>query len=358
MTYTSNQTRHTSEICWRFAPLTEPTHDLLQPMLNFSRRNSMNVLWQFWYPILWSKELTDKPMSVMLLDQPLVLWRANGKVSAFYDLCIHRGSALSLGWVDCDKLVCPYHGWNYAADGSCVKIPSLPPDREIPAKARARAYRVQERHGLIWVCLDEPRQDIPQLPPEIDDPSFVWGPYNSAGQWKANAARMIENLADFSHFPWVHAGILGDPEQAESPVIELKEVPGGFQYEIDTPVNRLRASSASKQLYTVILPFMVIIQRRQPGGDERHTNIYLCTPVANNETKFYRLAGRNYRDTKSDEQLNAQHRKIFEQDKAIVESQRPWELPLDLAEELHLRGPDTPAVEYRRRLKQMGIEWL
>ena len=317
----------------------------------------MNVLRQFWYPILWSKELTDKPVSVKLLDQPLVLWRANGKVSAFYDLCIHRGSALSLGWVDDDKLVCPYHGWNYAADGSCVKIPSLPPDREIPAKARAQAYRAQERHGLIWVCLDEPKQDIPELPPEIDDPSFVWGPYNSAGQWKANAARMIENLADFSHFPWVHAGILGNPDQAESPVIEIKEVPGGFQYEIDTPVNRLRASSASKQLYTVILPFMVIIQRRQPGGDERHTNIYLCTPVAHNETKFYRLAGRNYRDTKSDDELNAQHRKIFEQDKAIVESQRPWELPLDLAEELHLRGPDTPAVEYRRRLKQMGIEW-
>jgi phenylpropionate dioxygenase-like ring-hydroxylating dioxygenase large terminal subunit len=153
---------------------------------------------------------------------------------------------------------------------------------------------------------------------------------------------MIENLADFSHFPWVHAGILGGPEQAQSPVIELQEVSGGFQYEIDTPVNRLRAQSPSKQRYTVILPFMVIIQRSQPGGDERHTNIYLCTPVANNETRFFRLAGRNYRDTKPDEQLNAQHRKIFEQDKAIVESQRPWELPLDLAEELHLRGPTPP----------------
>jgi vanillate O-demethylase monooxygenase subunit len=318
----------------------------------------MNVLRQFWYPVQWSKELTDKPVSVKLLDQPLVLWRSYDKVSAFYDLCIHRGAALSLGRVECGQLVCPYHGWNYAADGSCVKIPSLPPDREIPAKARAQAYRVQERHGLVWVCLDEPRQDIPEFPPEIDDSSFVWGPYNSQGQWKANAARMIENLADFSHFPWVHAGILGDPAQPESPPIEIKEVAGGFQYEIDTPVNRLRASSASKQLYTVILPFMVIIQRRQPGSNERHTNIYLCVPVANNETKFYRLAGRNYRDTKTDEQLNAQHRKIFEQDKAIVESQRPWELPLDLAEELHLRGPDTPAVEYRRRLKQMGIEWL
>ena len=91
---------------------------------------------------------------------------------------------------------------------------------------------------------------------------------------------------------------------------------------------------------------------------ERHTNIYLCTPVSNKETKFYRLAGRNYRDVKTDEQLNAQHRRIFEQDKKIVESQRPEELPLDLAEELHLRGPDTPALEYRRRLKQLGIEWL
>ena len=75
---------------------------------------------------------------------------------------------------------------------------------------------------------------------EIGDPAFIWAPYKSDGQWKANAARMIENLADFSHFPWVHAGILGDPDQAESPVIELKEVTGGFQYEIDTPVNRLR----------------------------------------------------------------------------------------------------------------------
>jgi phenylpropionate dioxygenase-like ring-hydroxylating dioxygenase large terminal subunit len=317
----------------------------------------MNALWHYWYPISWSREVTDKPVAVKLLDQPLVLWRASGQVSAFYDLCIHRGAALSLGWIEGNQLVCGYHGWNYAGDGSCTRIPSLSPDREIPAKARAKAFRARERYGLVWVCLGEPRLDIPEFPSEFGDPSFNWEPYTSEGQWRANAARMIENLADFSHFPWVHAGILGDPKQAESPQITLTEVQGGFQYEIDTPVNRFRASSAAKQLYTVMLPFMVIIQRRQPGSIERHTNIYLCTPVSNHETKFYRLAGRNYRDVKPDEQLNAQHRRIFEQDKRIVESQRPEELPLDLAEELHLRGPDTPALEYRRRLKQMGVEW-
>jgi phenylpropionate dioxygenase-like ring-hydroxylating dioxygenase large terminal subunit len=316
----------------------------------------MKPLRQFWHPILWSKELTDKPVAVKLLDQPLVLWRSNWKIAAFYDLCIHRGTPLSLGWVSGDQLVCAYHGWNYAADGHCTRIPSLPPHREIPAKARATAYRVRERYGLIWVCLDEPTQDIPEFPPEFGDPTFNWEPYTSEGQWRANAARMIENLADFSHFPWVHSGILGDPQQPECPAITITEINGGFQYEIDTPVNKLRPDSAAKQLYTVILPFMVIIQRRQPASVEKHTNIYLCTPVTLNETKFYRLAGRNYRDTKTDEQLNARHRQIFEQDKRIVESQRPWELPLDLAEELHLRGPDTPAVEYRRRLKQLGVE--
>ena len=39
----------------------------------------MNALGQYWHPVLWSKDLTDKPMSVKLLDQPLVLWRVNGR---------------------------------------------------------------------------------------------------------------------------------------------------------------------------------------------------------------------------------------------------------------------------------------
>src|SRR6476646_10792506 len=119
----------------------------------------MNALRRFWYPVKWSREVSDKPVSIKLLDQPLVLWRAGGELSAFYDLCLHRGAALSLGWVDGDRIVCPYHGWQYNADGRCAKIPSLPPDREIPAKARAKTFRTRERHGLIWVCLDEPAQD-------------------------------------------------------------------------------------------------------------------------------------------------------------------------------------------------------
>lgn len=312
------------------------------------------VLFQYWHPVARSEEIENKPVPVKLLDQPLVLWRSRGQIAVFHDLCVHRGTPLSLGWVAGEQLICAYHGWHYAADGSCARIPSLPAGHMIPTKARARVYRARERYGLIWVCMDEPRAEIPEFPPEFNDASYQWDAYSSEGQWKANAARMIENLADFSHFPWIHPGILGDREKPECEMVTIRPVEGGFQYESEDGLNPFTGESRAKRLFTVILPFMVMIQAWEPGGVEKSTKIYLCTPISSKETKFYRFAGRNYRDRRSDAELNNRHHLIFEQDRVIVEAQRPEELPLDLSEELHLRGPDSTAVEYRKRLRELA----
>ena len=134
---------------------------------------SNKTLCHYWHPVARSSEVADKPFKAKLLNRPLVLWRSKEQVSVFYDLCIHRGTPLSLGWVDDGELVCAYHGWRYAGNGSCTGIPSLPPDRQIPEKARATAFSAKERYGLIWVCLDEPRHKIPEFPPEYGDPASV-----------------------------------------------------------------------------------------------------------------------------------------------------------------------------------------
>jgi hypothetical protein len=47
--------------------------------------------------------------------------------------------------------------------------------------------------------------------------------------------------------------------------------------------------------------------------------------------------------------------KIMLQDQAILENQRPEELPLDLSQELHIKGPDAVAVEYRRMMAELGV---
>jgi 3-oxoacyl-(acyl-carrier-protein) synthase len=45
---------------------------------------------------------------------------------------------------------------------------------------------------------------------------------------------------------------------------------------------------------------------------------------------------------------------IFSQDRGVVESQRPEQVPFDLADELHLRF-DAVAVAYRRAMRDVGL---
>ena len=49
------------------------------------------------------------------------------------DRCPHRAAPLSMGTLDGDQVVCPYHGFTYAADGTCVRVPS---QRNVPYGAR------------------------------------------------------------------------------------------------------------------------------------------------------------------------------------------------------------------------------
>jgi len=65
---------------------------------------------------------------------------------------------------------------------------------------------------------------------------------------------------------------------------------------------------------------------------------------------------RNYALDESDEGFRKFSLEVAEQDRIVVESQRPEALPLDLSEEFHLRGPDNCAVVYRRMLRELGID--
>ena len=47
-------------------------------------------------------------------------------------------------------------------------------------------------------------------------------------------------------------------------------------------------------------------------------------------------------------------RTIFEQDRRVVESQRPERVPFDLAAEMHLKF-DAVAINYRRAMREQGL---
>ena len=187
-----------------------------------------------WHPVAFAKDVAERPVHADLLGEPLVVWRgAGGAPRVMSDLCVHRGTALSLGSVSGDELVCPYHGWRYGADGRCTAIPQKEDPAVVPAKARLRAFGAQERYGLIWVALEEPRWPLPEVP-ELEAGGWAVvsaGPY----RWRCDAARQVENFTDFGHFPWVHPGLLGDPERPVVPRHEVQADDHVLRYEIVRP---------------------------------------------------------------------------------------------------------------------------
>ena len=192
-------------------------------------------LTDYWYPLACSTDVLGAPLQRRLLGRKLVLWRnAEGVVSALPDRCPHREAELSRGEVRGDCLVCPYHGWEFAADGQCTRVPSATVGVPAPPKAHLDAYLSQEKYGLVWVCLGEPVADIPVLKWE-DDPEFrrINTPFD---EWKVSATRMVDNFLDYTHFPWVHKESFGNQEDTVVPHIELEPLDRdffGYAYEVN-----------------------------------------------------------------------------------------------------------------------------
>jgi phenylpropionate dioxygenase-like ring-hydroxylating dioxygenase large terminal subunit len=322
------------------------------------------VLRHYWHPAATSAELTDQPLAVTLLDERIVLWRAGGQAVAFKDLCIHRGSALSLGSVQGENLVCGYHGWEYCAGGDCVRIPALAPEQPIPRKARAVAvYAAAERYGLIWLCLDDPWAPLPEFP-EVEDPSYHTF-YFGDEIWETSAARMIENFIDTSHFPFVHAGLNASPENPRLADFAVEQRGDELTFATEfAPLAReqfagpaaladLEAFTGGRRRYRVIAPFAAQAIRPMADGQRQLISI-VASPLSERRMRRFSWSSRNFGFDKPDAVFREIIQRVVAQDRRMVESQRPEELPLDLSEELHLRGPDTGTLAYRRLLAELG----
>ncbi len=319
-----------------------------------------SVLWprlrDYWLPVAFSEEVGDKPLPVRLLDERLAICRLGDEVAAFYDLCIHRGTPISLGRIENGEVVCAYHGWSYNAEGRCTRIPSVPPAHPIPKKACLTRYRAQERYGLVWVFMGEgePRAPIPAFPP-LEDPSFHVI-FRDKRHWDCSAARAIENFFDFGHFAWVHDGILGTRDQPIPPEVTLERDGEYIRFQAHERPNSTHTIPHERR-YIVSRPFS-IYQRKEELDGKTEALIFVCQPVSAGECFRFMFVARNYEGGPyaGKEKNFALQDLLAEQDRLIVENQRPEELPLDLAEELHIKGPDALALAYRRFLGDLGVE--
>lgn len=313
-----------------------------------------------WFAVGWTASLpVNELRPVRLLGEDLVLWRTPDGVHAWKDLCVHRGSKLSLGTV-CQKgaqacVVCPYHGWEYNSAGECVRIPAHP-EQAPPTRAHVEAYPAREKYGLVWVCLGKPAGDVPKWP-EGDTPGFrliSMGPYT----YHAQGPRIIENALDLAHLPIAHAGLLGDPSKAEIGDYTVTTTDAGLVAS-DVPLWQPDPDGTGKPAvvgYTFFVdrPFILRLTKSHPT---QHFSILgTATPIEERVTLAWIVFAMDYAHDVPEQEIRDFQDTVTAQDIRIVNSQRPELLPLDLQAELHLRS-DQLAIAYRRWLKQLGMQY-
>jgi phenylpropionate dioxygenase-like ring-hydroxylating dioxygenase large terminal subunit len=312
------------------------------------------VLLNDWHVVARTTDLPEGALlKARLLGEDLVVWRVAGNAHAWQDLCMHRGSRLSLGHVEGENLVCAYHGWTYDSEGQCVRFPAHP-EQKPPRTAHTKTYPTKEMYGYIWVSLGEPENGVPSFP-EWDDPAYrkiVCRPF----VYNAGAPRAVENFLDVGHFPFVHEGLLGDKEHTAIEDYEVLSGPDGI---VATDVKVWQpdpdGTGVGKYVnytYGTRRPFTAYFSKSSNG--ETYMIQLNVTPVDELASVAWMCIAMNYGRDIPESELKAFQEKIVGQDIPVVESQRPERLPLDLQAELHLRS-DRIAVAYRKWLKQLGL---
>ena len=58
---------------------------------------------------------------------------------------------------------CVYHGWKYDVNGNWLEMANVPPHQDFKQKVKAKAYKTEERNGVIWVFMGD-QSNVPELP--------------------------------------------------------------------------------------------------------------------------------------------------------------------------------------------------
>ena len=154
-----------------------------------------------WYAVAASAELPAGAVTARtLFGQSLALARTeSGRPLALFATCPHLGGHLGRGRIAGERVVCPFHRFEFDGGGRCVRTGYGTP----PPKARARTLPVCERNGLVLLWWDQrggpPTFEIPEHDAE------AWClPKLHTQVFRGHPQEVTENSVDVGHFTTVH----------------------------------------------------------------------------------------------------------------------------------------------------------
>ena len=173
-----------------------------------------DLLRRYWQPVALLDEFDarlDPAMAlrpikpVRLLGQDLVLFRdGQGSFGLLDRDCPHRGADLAFARHEHEGIRCPFHGWKFAVDGSCLETPAEPKGSTLCQRVRQRSYLLQQCAGVLFAYLG-PEDSTPPVLPAFDcfnapaSHSFAF-----KGMWHCNWLQAVEVGIDPAHPSFLH----------------------------------------------------------------------------------------------------------------------------------------------------------
>jgi nitrite reductase/ring-hydroxylating ferredoxin subunit len=196
------------------------------------------TLRRYWLPAALSSEFgapDGAPVRVRLLGEDLVGFRdSRGHAALVGAFCPHRRAPMFFGRNEDCGLRCVYHGWKFDRDGTCVDMPSEPPDSLFKTKVRIDAYPTWEGGGIVWAYLGPAAQQ--PAPPDYE---LVRAPashrFVSKTLERCNWVQALEGGLDSSHATIMHNDNIGDLSwladyERTVPRIDVERTGYGFMY--------------------------------------------------------------------------------------------------------------------------------
>lgn len=157
---------------------------------------------------------------VRCAGQPLLLLRDHDdQIRVFHNVCRHRGTRLVNSRRNCSQIVCPYHSWTYALDGTLRRTPNFGgsgkhgQDGFDPSAHGMLPVRNALWNRLVFVNLDGRAPPLEEWMAPLArrwahfDLSLIRHGAGVSYDINANWKLVTENFLESYHLPSVHAGL-------------------------------------------------------------------------------------------------------------------------------------------------------
>jgi phenylpropionate dioxygenase-like ring-hydroxylating dioxygenase large terminal subunit len=238
-------------------------------------------------------------LDLVVMGEPIVVLRdTSGEVRCYSAVCRHRGHPLFGGVSDAgfglpcqngQRLVCPYHNWQYDLDGKLVAAPFMQQTTPVPELRKTIALQelpVSVFHGLVFVTFDVDAEDTvaPRLKQFGDEVAnyqlteLVALPTTVRKDLPWNWKLHHENAMEPYHTAFVHKGIheeapprlaqfIDAPDDANAvlhPTYLVSEdvglaTGGGDDGLLSPRIEGLTAEQRSRIMFASVMPTMFII---------------------------------------------------------------------------------------------------